>query len=163
VWNNSHTKELVAKSMTASLSDLQVSYIDLVLIHWPCNFKYDEKEGFPKDAAGKIILAGPEASVKNAWQGLEAAVDAKQVRSIGISNFTPAETDELLTYARIKPATNQVELHPSGEALSQLSGRPVFTLVAIAPHVTHTLLCVCAPPATCTRTSCWRTTRSTAS
>ena len=32
--------------------------------------------------------------------------------SIGVSNFNPHHLDELLSYARIKPAVNQIELHP---------------------------------------------------
>lgn len=113
VWNNSHSQELALKSIRASLADLQLDYLDLVLIHWPVDFEFVEGESFPKNEAGHIKQADPAvANIKLAWQGLEAAVEQKLVRSIGVSNFTVAEVDALREYARIVPACNQIELHP---------------------------------------------------
>lgn len=43
---------------------------------------------------------------------MEALVDAKLVHSIGISNVNNQKLVDILTYARIPPAMNQVELHP---------------------------------------------------
>ena len=39
-------------------------------------------------------------------------MDDGLVKSIGISNFSCKKIDELLSYARIKPAAVQVEVHP---------------------------------------------------
>jgi alcohol dehydrogenase (NADP+) len=43
---------------------------------------------------------------------MEALVDKGLVRSIGISNFSVKRLKELLAFARIPPAANQVEMHP---------------------------------------------------
>ena len=72
-----------------SLKNLQTDYIALMLIHWP--------------VAGKV---------EETWKIMEEYVDAGKIRAIGVSNFNPHHVDELLAYARIKPAVNQIEIHP---------------------------------------------------
>ena len=39
-------------------------------------------------------------------------MDQGLVKHIGISNFSVKKIKDLLTYARIKPAVNQIEVHP---------------------------------------------------
>jgi len=46
------------------------------------------------------------------WPELEKLVEEGLVRNIGISNFNVQLILDLLTYAKIKPAVNQIELHP---------------------------------------------------
>ena len=43
---------------------------------------------------------------------MEQLVEEGLVKSIGISNFSVKKIEDLLQYAKIKPAVNQVELHP---------------------------------------------------
>lgn len=43
---------------------------------------------------------------------MEKLVEEGLVKSIGISNFSVKKIEDLLQYAKIKPAVNQVELHP---------------------------------------------------
>ncbi len=43
---------------------------------------------------------------------MEKLVDDGLVKHIGISNFSCEKIDDLLSYARIKPAVLQVEVHP---------------------------------------------------
>ena len=50
--------------------------------------------------------------LQQTWAEMEKLVDEGLVAAIGISNFSVKKTKELLSYARIKPAANQVELHP---------------------------------------------------
>jgi 2,5-diketo-D-gluconate reductase A len=59
-----------------------------------------------------LLLHQPVGDVLGAWRAMEEAVDAGTVRSIGVSNFTPADLDGLLAAARIRPAVDQIELHP---------------------------------------------------
>lgn len=80
--------------MRESLKKLQLEYLDLYIIHWPAGYWN-----------GKVPL-------HVLWPKLEALVDQKLVRSIGLSNFNLQLIADLLTYARIKPAVNQVELNP---------------------------------------------------
>ena len=43
---------------------------------------------------------------------MENLYKAGKTRSIGVSNFTIANLEAMLKYAEIKPAINQVEIHP---------------------------------------------------
>jgi len=46
------------------------------------------------------------------WAELERLVDEGLIKNIGVSNCTIPVLIDLLAYARHKPVTNQVELHP---------------------------------------------------
>eukprot|EP01113_Clastostelium_recurvatum_P047230 TRINITY_DN838_c0_g1_i1.p1 TRINITY_DN838_c0_g1~~TRINITY_DN838_c0_g1_i1.p1 ORF type:complete len:301 (-),score=75.52 TRINITY_DN838_c0_g1_i1:86-988(-) len=106
LWNSCHRKEHVRGACEQTLKDLELEYLDLYLIHWP----------FPLQFAGydlKQRSGGPDmVPLQETWQAMEALVDAGLVKSIGISNFNVQLIRDLLTYARIKPAVNQVEIHP---------------------------------------------------
>jgi diketogulonate reductase-like aldo/keto reductase len=101
LWNSFHAKDQVQKACDKTLADLKLQYLDLYLMHWPVS----------QDPATKVNRIDPE-SIKVAWQEMEKLVDAGKVKSIGVSNFNVNRLKELLQYARIKPAVNQVELHP---------------------------------------------------
>ena len=45
-------------------------------------------------------------------QAMEKLVDQGLVKHIGISNFSVKKIKDLLTYAHIKPAVHQIEVHP---------------------------------------------------
>jgi diketogulonate reductase-like aldo/keto reductase len=47
-------------------------------------------------------------SLNETWQALEEVVDAGLVKAIGLSNVTAPTIHDVLTYARIRPAVNQV-------------------------------------------------------
>lgn len=46
------------------------------------------------------------------WKAMEALVKKGKLKSIGVSNFSAAKIEEIWDAAEIKPAVNQVELHP---------------------------------------------------
>ena len=52
------------------------------------------------------------ATIEETWRALEACVDAGLTKAIGVSNYSTADLKHLLSFARIKPAANEVELHP---------------------------------------------------
>lgn len=54
----------------------------------------------------------PRHGVQDTWQQMEKLVEEGLVKSIGISNFSVKKVEDLLQYAKIAPAVNQVELHP---------------------------------------------------
>ena len=71
-----------------SLQRLGVDQLDLYIIHWP--------QGGPTWA----------------WPGMERARAAGYARSIGVSNFSVAQLDELLAIAEDRPVVNQVQFSP---------------------------------------------------
>jgi diketogulonate reductase-like aldo/keto reductase len=71
-----------------SLERLGVDQLDLYIIHWP--------QGGPTWA----------------WPGMERAHERGYARSIGVSNFSVGELDELLAVAETRPVVNQVQFNP---------------------------------------------------
>ncbi|MFJ4832671.1 aldo/keto reductase [Streptomyces sp. NPDC088747] len=86
-----HGYEETLASFEESRRRLGLAYVDLYLIHWP----------LPR--VGKYVESW-KAMVKLRAEGL--------VRSIGVSNFTPAHITRLEEETGVLPSVNQVELHP---------------------------------------------------
>ncbi|GBP63673.1 Alcohol dehydrogenase A [Eumeta japonica] len=109
LWNTFHRPDLVEPALRTTLANLQTTYLDLYLIHWPHAYKEDG-EMFPADENGKIQFS--DVDYVDTWKAMEQLVNAGLVRSIGISNFNAKQIDRLLEVAKIKPVVNQVECHP---------------------------------------------------
>jgi diketogulonate reductase-like aldo/keto reductase len=77
-----------AAEAARSLERLGVEQVDLYIIHWPQD--------------------GPTW----AWPGMEQAREQGYARSIGVSNFSAGELDELLAIAETHPVVNQVQFSP---------------------------------------------------
>eukprot|EP00565_Helicotheca_tamesis_P006976 CAMPEP_0185730186 /NCGR_PEP_ID=MMETSP1171-20130828/8789_1 /TAXON_ID=374046 /ORGANISM="Helicotheca tamensis, Strain CCMP826" /LENGTH=317 /DNA_ID=CAMNT_0028399187 /DNA_START=88 /DNA_END=1041 /DNA_ORIENTATION=- len=114
-----HKREHVEPALRKTLSDLRVDYLDLFLIHWPVAFHpvpIDfSMRGWADESAddsdgGKNI--DPSVTVKETWTAMEDLVEKGLVRNIGVSNFPVALLHELMAGGKIKPAVNQVEIHP---------------------------------------------------
>lgn len=88
IWVKEYGYDRTLCSIDESLKKLQTDYIDLMLLHRPY-FDY-----------------------LGAWKALERALEEGKVRSIGLSNFTRKQTEEILQIANVVPAVNQIELHP---------------------------------------------------
>lgn len=80
--------ENAEKALTTSLRQLQLSYVDLYLIHWP------------------------ELKRLTAWKQMIELQKQGKIKSIGVSNFTEKHLTELLTKSTVRPAVNQVEFNP---------------------------------------------------
>ena len=100
--NFDHRPKDVLKACKKTLSDLKLTYLDLYLMHWGIVFRID--------STGKQKI--DPISIQETWIEMEKLVRKGLVKSIGVSNFTAAMIIDLLTYAKIKPANNQVEIHP---------------------------------------------------
>ncbi|WP_438823708.1 aldo/keto reductase [Bacillus sp. JJ1764] len=72
-----------------SLADLQLSQLDLLLVHWP-----SEKHFF------------------GTWRAFEQLYEEKMVRAIGVCNFQMHHLEKLKTKANMMPMVNQIEVHP---------------------------------------------------
>ncbi|KIY71994.1 Aldo/keto reductase [Cylindrobasidium torrendii FP15055 ss-10] len=81
----------VTSEIQVSLKNLGLKYVDLYLIHSP-------------------RLAS--ISLEDTWRKFEQAKENGYAKSIGVSNFHVEELQQLLKFAHITPAVNQIELHP---------------------------------------------------
>jgi 2,5-diketo-D-gluconate reductase B len=80
----------LARSVETSLSELQVDYVDLLLIHWP----------------------NPQIPVSECMAPLVAAKRDGLARHIGVANFTVKLLEEAIQASAEPLVTNQVECHP---------------------------------------------------
>jgi 2,5-diketo-D-gluconate reductase A len=92
VWNDSQGYDSTLKAFDDSLAKLGLDYVDLYLIHWP--------------AASKGLYG-------DTWKALEKLNKDGRARSIGVSNFFVPHLETLFQHSDIKPALNQIELHPT--------------------------------------------------
>jgi alcohol dehydrogenase (NADP+) len=110
VWNNMHGKGDVVRSCRQSLSDLQLEYIDLYLVHWP--FPNYHSPGCSVDARNPDSRPYSHEDFMTAWRQMEELVEMGLVRNIGTSNVTIPKMELILKDAKIKPVLNQMEIHP---------------------------------------------------
>ncbi|MBZ6376407.1 MAG: aldo/keto reductase [Kocuria palustris] len=114
LWNSFHEADKVEPIARKQLADWGVDYFDLYIVHFPIALKYlDPSVRYPPSwttAEGKIEFAN--APIHETWGAMETLVDKKLARSIGVSNFSAQLLMDLLRYARVRPATLQIEHHP---------------------------------------------------
>ncbi len=110
VWNDMHAPDDVIASCRKSLEDLQLSYLDLYLVHWP--FPNYHPPGC--DVSSRSPDAKPyiHENYMKTWQAMEKLMDMGLVRNIGVSNMTIPKMELVLRDCRIKPAVIEMELHP---------------------------------------------------
>jgi diketogulonate reductase-like aldo/keto reductase len=86
-----HGRREALAGLDESLARLGLDHVDLYLIHWPL------------PAIGRYV---------ETWEALVELREQGKTRSIGVSNFTPAQIDEVAERTGVLPVVNQVELHP---------------------------------------------------
>jgi len=101
---NSVRPGLVKKRFNESLKALQLSYIDLYLIHVP-------QGGSPGQKIDDPVVYDKISHLLPVWKEMEKLVDAGLVRSIGLSNCNSEQVGRVSRNARIPVAVNQVECH----------------------------------------------------
>lgn len=91
IWNDRQGFDESLRAIDESLKRLDLGYLDLLLIHWPC-------------PAQDLYL--------ETWRAFEKVVGQGLVRNIGVSNFQTAHLERLMANSTIKPTINQIELNP---------------------------------------------------
>jgi 2,5-diketo-D-gluconate reductase A len=86
-----HGRREALAGLDESLHRLGLDEVDLYLIHWPL------------PAVGRYV---------ETWEALVELQSQGKARSIGVSNFTPAQIDEIVERTGVAPVVNQIELHP---------------------------------------------------
>lgn len=110
LWNDKHAEEDVIPTCQKSLRDLQLDYLDLYLIHWP--FPNHHDPGVDVDARDPYAVPYIHENFMKTWRQMEKLVEMGLVKHIGTSNMSQAKLELLLRDARIKPAANEMEIHP---------------------------------------------------
>jgi alcohol dehydrogenase (NADP+) len=110
LWNDKHGENDVILSCLKSLADLQLDYLDLYLVHWP--FPNHHPPGCDVSARNPHAVPYIHENFLRTWRRMEELVDRGLVRHIGTSNMTIPKMELLLRDARIRPAVNEMELHP---------------------------------------------------
>lgn len=95
--NLSHGYESTLKEFEITMTNLDIEYLDLYLIHWPrpIQFRDNWKE-----------------MNEETWNAFEELYKSGKIKSIGVSNFLDTHLDALLETATIAPMVDQLELHP---------------------------------------------------
>jgi 2,5-diketo-D-gluconate reductase A len=90
--NGFHARDAALKAFDGTLEALGFDYLDLFLVHWP--------------------LPGIDVDYVETWQAMEEIYAGGKVRAIGVSNFKQHHLNRLFAETEIRPAANQIEIHP---------------------------------------------------
>ncbi len=110
LWNDRHAESDVIPACRQSLADLGLDYLDLYLVHWPFpNFHPPGCDVTSRSASARPYI---HENFMKTWRQLEKLVELGLVRHIGTSNMTVPKLRLLLGDCRIRPAVNEMEMHP---------------------------------------------------
>jgi 2,5-diketo-D-gluconate reductase A len=90
--NGFHAREDALRAFDGTLGALGSDYVDLFLIHWP--------------------LPGIDVDYVETWLAMEEIYRSGRAKSIGVSNFKEHHLRKLFGATEIRPAVNQIEIHP---------------------------------------------------
>ena len=91
LWNDYQGYDNTLEYFNKSLENLGLDYLDLYLIHWPC-----EKDGLYIES----------------YKALEKLYNEGKIKAIGVCNFNPHHLETLMKETTIVPQINQIEVHP---------------------------------------------------
>lgn len=116
LWINQLDKHNILNNCRLFLKEMDITVLDLLLIHWPIKEK-------------------SEFIIEDIWYELEKLVKLKLVKSIGVSNFGILDLQRLLHICTIKPAVNQILVNPynTNETLVRFCQDNDITVMAYSP------------------------------
>lgn len=105
-----HKPENVPVGFNKTLSELNTTYLDLYLMHWPV--------AFLPDKGGRSVI-DQDTSITDTWKAMETLASAYKAssgaygaRHIGVSNFSPRQLDQIMKMCTICPYAHEFETHP---------------------------------------------------
>src|SRR4051812_21803687 len=90
--NGFHARDAALKAFDGTLEALGFEQLDLFLVHWP--------------------LPGIDVDYVETWKAMEEIYAGGRCRAIGVSNFNPHHLRRLFGETEVRPAVNQIEVHP---------------------------------------------------
>ncbi|XP_078165783.1 7-acetyl-epi-neemfruitin B aldo-keto reductase-like [Carex rostrata] len=129
LWCPDNHPDLVLPAIKSSLKILKTDYLDLYLIHWPVSVKPGALS-FPLKREDVVPL-----DLKGVWQAMEECQRLGLTKAIGVSNFTSKKLEEILSFAKIPPAVDQVEMNISWQQqkLKEYCAKKGICITAFSP------------------------------
>lgn len=93
LWCNQFHPDDVEGALDESLNDLNTSYVDLLMMHYPVVFQRG-KVAFPRTEDGTMVLGS--TTYLDTWRAMERLLSTNKVRAIGVSNFSQGEVQTLI-------------------------------------------------------------------
>ena len=90
--NGFHARDAALRAFDQTLADLGLDQLDLFLVHWP--------------------LPGIDVDYIETWKAMEEIYESGRCRAIGVSNFGEHHLRRLFSETTVRPAVNQIEVHP---------------------------------------------------
>jgi diketogulonate reductase-like aldo/keto reductase len=90
--NGFHARDDALEAFDRTMADLGLDVLDLFLVHWP--------------------LPGIDVDYVETWKAMEEIYASGRCRAIGVSNFTEHHLHRIFEASEVKPAVNQIEVHP---------------------------------------------------
>ncbi|KAL1531020.1 alcohol dehydrogenase (NADP(+)) [Salvia divinorum] len=104
LWGSHHHDPVSALQKTLMIMGME--YIDMYLVHWPVRLKSWVCDPIPKEDEFEPLC------LDVTWSGMEKCLEMGLCKGIGVSNFSCKKLQNLLDFAFVPPAINQVEMHP---------------------------------------------------
>jgi alcohol dehydrogenase (NADP+) len=111
VWNDMHGPGKALESISKTLKDLRLSYLDVYFVHWP--FPNYHAPGCDGDARNPDSVPFSADRFMILWDQMEEIYRKGLARHIGVSNMTIPKLEAVLPRCNIKPEFIEMEQHPS--------------------------------------------------
>jgi len=112
VWISDYGYDRTLRAFDRSLSKLGLDVLDMYMLHWPVPTEF-------------------EKTVESYKAALTLLADGR-IRTIGVSNFSRADMDNLVAQTGHVPAVNQVELHPFFQQADLLAANADYNIITQA-------------------------------